>query len=116
MAVTEPDCITRSRYKRGARNVPFVTRARKGKAKIQCSSAIALARIFDFYAHASDKWDASEKWLRGAVQVTPKPRASGQGADTGRSTHYDPHGQRGENASLGLTRYRAPNNPLTEPD
>ena len=42
--------------------------------------------------------------------------APAQGADSGRSAHYDPHSQRGEDASLGLTHYRAPNNPLTGQD
>jgi hypothetical protein len=42
--------------------------------------------------------------------------APAQGADSGRSAHYDPHSQRGEDASLGLTHYRTPNNPLKGQD
>jgi hypothetical protein len=31
-----------------------------GKPKFNISSVIVFAWIFDFYAHASDKWDVSE--------------------------------------------------------
>jgi hypothetical protein len=45
-----------------------------GEAKIRYFLLlIASAWIFDFYAHASDKWDVSDKWLGvGSVEVTLK--------------------------------------------
>ena len=43
----------------GAPNVPFVIRAHNGESQNSIFSFrySASARIFDFYAHASDKWD-----------------------------------------------------------
>src|SRR5438105_6158882 len=45
-----------------------------GEAKIRCFLLdIASAWLFDFYAHASDKWDVSDKRFgAGSVKPTPK--------------------------------------------
>ena len=49
------------------------SRAQRGSQNSIFSLVIPSAWIFDFYAHASEKWDVSDNPLgAGAVQVTPK--------------------------------------------
>jgi hypothetical protein len=61
---------------------------------------------------ASTRWPRADRDHAGKQRTLRPFPAPAQGADSGRSAHYDPHSQRGEDASRGLTHYRAPNNPL----
>jgi hypothetical protein len=54
----------------GARNVPFVTRARWRESKIRYFLSHNFGCIFDLYAHASDNWDVSGNRSGAGIEVS----------------------------------------------